>query len=149
MASSPRTSVGYWIMVVALLILGYLTGFTIGPVFWFIAAVMIVLAPFRSRPRIYRTGIAVFMGFILGYLLVAPLGCSQSTESNLATGEQSVSPVVCSSIIGIEYSGPEPFDPSPVPALVTGGVLAVIAGTATWIATGRLPRRQEGESEAP
>lgn len=149
MASSQRTSVGYWIMVVALLILGYFTGFTIGPVFWFIAVVMIVMAPFRSRPRIYRTGIALFMGFVIGYVLVAPLGCSQSAESNLVTGEQTVSPVVCSSIIGIEYSGPEPFDPTLVPALVSGGVLAVVAGAATWIATGRSLRRQEDENNSP
>lgn len=149
MAESRRTSFGYWIIVVALLILGYFTGFTIGPVFWFIAAVMILLAPFRSRPRIYRTGIALFMGFVIGYVLVAPWGCTQSAESDMATGEQTVSPVVCSSIIGIEYSGPEPFDPSLIPALVSGGVLAVIAAAAAWIAVGRSLRRQGDESKAP
>jgi hypothetical protein len=147
MAPSRRTSVGYWIIVVALLILGYFTGFTIGPVFWFIAGVMIVLAPFRSRPRIYRTGIALFMGFVIGYVLVAPWACTQSAESDVVTGEQTVSPVVCSSIIGIDYSGPEPFDPSLVPALVSGGVLAAIAGSAAWIAVGRSLRRQEDETK--
>lgn len=108
MASSDRTDVGYWVTIVVLLILGYLTGFTIGPIFWFVAAVMIVLAPFKWRPRIYRTGVALFTGFIIGYLLVAPFGCSQTASGDVATGEQTLSPVVCSSIIGIDYTGPEP-----------------------------------------
>ncbi len=142
MASSERTSVGYWVTIVVLLILGYFTGFTIGPVFWFVAAVMILLAPLRPRTRIYRSGVALFMGFAIGYVLVAPFGCSQSSESNVATGEQTHSPVTCSSISGIDYSGPEPFEPSVMPALVVGGGLAVVAAGATWIATGRALDRE-------
>ena len=147
MGSSDRTDVGYWITIVVLLILGYFTGFTIGPIFWFVAVVMIVLAPFKSRARVFRSGVALFAGFIVGFLLVTPLGCSQTASGDVATGDQTLSPVVCSSIIGIDYSGPEPFEPSVIPALLVGGGLAVVAAGATWFATGRAQEREKRRIE--
>ena len=134
-ASANRTSLSYWLMVLTLVALGFLTIFSIGMYFWFIAVALIVVSPFRSRPRIFRSGIALFLGFLIGYVLIAPWGCSQTFTSDPTTGEETVSPVVCTSPVGVEYSGPEPFEPSRTPALVAGGVSAVIASAATWLVT--------------
>jgi uncharacterized membrane protein YccC len=140
-ASSPkRTSLRYWLMVLAFAALGLLTIFSLGLYFWFIALALVLLSPFRSRPRIFRSGIALSLGFLIGYVLVAPWGCVQSFTSDPTTGEETMSPVVCTSPIGIEYSGPEPYDPSRTPALLAGGASAVIAAAVTWMVT---PSRKE------
>jgi peptidoglycan/LPS O-acetylase OafA/YrhL len=134
-SSSRRTAYRYWLMVLILVALGFLTIFSIGIYLWFIAVALIVMSPFRSRPRTYRSGMALFLGFLIGYVLIAPWGCSQTFTSDLTTGEETLSPVVCTSPIGVEYSGPEPFDPSRTLALVAGGVAALVASTATWLGT--------------
>jgi membrane protease YdiL (CAAX protease family) len=145
-ASLERTSLRYWLMVLALIALGFLTIFSLGLYFWFIALALVLLSPFRSRPRIFRSGIALSLGFLIGYVLVAPWGCVQSFTSDPTTGEETVSPVVCTSPIGIEYSGLEPFDPSRTPALFAGGASAVIAAGVTWMVTAakrnRTPARE-------
>lgn len=150
MSSSDRTKSGYWIAVVTLLVLGFITGFTIGPVFWFMALAMIVLGPFRSKPRIFRSGVASFIGFIIGYAVMVPFSCTQTAASDVVSGVESVSPVVCESIVGIEYSGDDPFDPTVLPALISGVALAVLGGAVTWIANerGEAANRERADSEA-
>lgn len=123
----------YWLVVLVLVALGLLTIFSVGLYFWFMAVALAVLGPFRSRPQLFLPGLALFLGFLVAYVLVAPWGCSQSFSSNLATGEETLSPVVCTSPIGIEYSGSEPFEPSRTPALIAGGANALIAAGVTWI----------------
>jgi hypothetical protein len=142
-------SVSYWMIVVALLVLGYLTGFSIGPVFWFIAAAMIVLSPFRSRPTLFRTGAALFAGFLLGYVLTAPFSCTQTTSFDVTTEQTTASPVVCRSPIGIEYSGSEPFEPSRTPALIVGGITAVAAAALSWSMMGRGEHKEHAGRAIP
>ena len=134
MAERPtkEASFKYWLVVGVLFAFGVLTVFSIGLYFWFIAAAMALLSPFRSRPQIFLPGLTLFLGFLIAYVLVAPWGCSQSFSQNVATGEESVSPVVCTSPTGIEYSGPEPFEPSRAPALIAGGATAIVAAGSTW-----------------
>jgi len=132
-ASPGGTGRRYWLAVLALVALGWLTIFSFGMYFWFMAVAFAVLSPFRSRPRVFLPGLALFLGFLVGYVLVAPWGCSQSFTSNPTTGEETLSPVVCTSPIGIEYSGAEPFDPSRTQALIAGGALGVVAVGATWL----------------
>lgn len=138
-SSNRRSSLRYWLIVLVVIALGFLTIFSVGLYFWFIAVALIVMSPFRSRPQVFRSGIALFLGFLIGYVLIAPWGCSQTFTSAPTTGEETVSPVVCTSPAGVEYSGTEPFDPSRTPALVVGAVAAAIASTATWFAI--TPRR--------
>jgi len=110
-AASPKgTGLTYWLLVLVLVAFGFLTIFSFGLYFWFMALGLILLSPFRSRPTIFLPGITLFLGFLVGYVLIAPWGCSQSFTSNPTTGEETVSPVVCVSPVGIEYSGPEPFE---------------------------------------
>lgn len=131
--SSGRTSRSYWLLVGVLIALGILTIFSLGLYFWFVAVALIVMSPFRSRPRVFRSGIALFLGFLFGYFMIAPWGCSQTFTSDLTTGEETLSPIVCTSPVGIEYSGAEPFEPSRTPALAVGGITAVVAAAGTWL----------------
>jgi apolipoprotein N-acyltransferase len=131
-ASPQGTSIRYWLIVLVLVALGFLTIFSFGLYFWFIAVGLILLSPFRSRPKVFRSGFALVVGFLIGYVLLAPWVCGQSLSADPTTGEETVSPIVCTGLIGIEYSGPEPFDPSLTPALIAGGGLALIASAATW-----------------
>lgn len=129
---AEETGFRYLLVVLVLIALGFLTIFSMGMYFWFMAVALILLSPFRSRPRIFIPGLALFLGFLVAYVLIAPWGCSQTFTSNPTTGAETVSPVVCTSPIGIEYSGPEPFEPSRNPALIAGVVTAVTAAAVTW-----------------
>lgn len=92
--------------------------------------------PFPFTATIFLPGIALFLGFLVGYLLIAPWGCSQSFTSNPTTGWETVSPVVCISPVGSEYSGPEPFEPSRTRALIAGSLTGVVATAVTWAGPG-------------
>lgn len=132
-APAEGTRFRYWLVVLVLVALGFLTIFSFGMYFWFMAVGLALLSPFRSRPQVFLPGLALFLGLLVGYVVVAPWGCSQSFTSNPTTGEETLSPVVCTSPIGIEYAGPEPFEPSRTPALITGGATAIIAAGVTWV----------------
>ncbi|MGB7861223.1 MAG: hypothetical protein WBM90_12050 [Acidimicrobiia bacterium] len=134
-APARKPSLKYWLLVVALLAAGVLTIFSIGLYFWVLALALIVMSPFRAKPRIFRSGIALFLGFLFGAALVAPWGCTQSVSASSTMGEEVVSPVVCTSPLGIEYSGADPFEPSPLPAILVGAGLGVMAFTGTWFLT--------------
>lgn len=132
-AASPKgTGLRYWLFVLVLVAFGFLTIFSLGLYFWFMALGLILLSPFRSRPRIFLPGFALFLGFLVGYVLIAPWGCSQSFTSDPTTGEETVTPVVCISPVGIEYSESEPFEPSRTPALIAGSITGVVAAGAAW-----------------
>lgn len=127
-----RSHLRYWLVVGFLIAFGFLTIFSIGLYFWFLAVALILLSPFRSRPKVFLPGIALFLGLLFGYVLVAPWSCSQSFMENPNTGVEVTSDVVCTSPTGIEYSGPEPFEPDRTPALITGIITGIVAAAATW-----------------
>lgn len=130
--STPRRSGSrYWLVVLILTVLGFLTIFSLGLYFWYLAVALTLLAPFRSRPKVFLPGLALFLGFLFAYVLTAPWGCSQSFVST-TSGEELTSPVVCTSLVGIEYSGSEPFEPSRTPALIAGVVTGLVAAGVTW-----------------
>lgn len=134
MSETSKSRSGYWVLVLALIGLGFVFIFSIGGLLWFIALVLIVLSPFRSKPRVFRTGLALFLGFGVGFILVSPLTCTQSFESSVPNGATRTSDVVCTSLIGITYSGPDPFTPPLSPALAAGALVAAIATPITWLA---------------
>lgn len=57
-SSDLTLGVAYWVIVVSLLVLGFLSMFTIGFALLLVATAMIVLSPFRSRPRVWWSGMA-------------------------------------------------------------------------------------------
>lgn len=120
----------YWGLVLALFASGIVAMLSIGFVFLAIGVALVVLSPFRSSPRIFRTGMAVVVGFLFGYVLLAPWSCTASTESILesrvSTSES------CRSLLGVEYSGS-----SLAPGLAAGGTLALIGATVAFTTTDR------------
>jgi hypothetical protein len=130
--ATTGSALRYWLVVLALVLLGFLTIFSFVLYFWFLAATLIVLSPFRSRPRVFLPGLALALGFVFGYFLVAPWGCSQSVTTDLETGVEVTSDVVCTSPTGIEYPEGD-SDPDRTPSVITGALTGVVAAAVTWL----------------
>jgi hypothetical protein len=142
-SSDLTLGVAYWVIVVSLLVLGFMSMFTIGLAFLLPAAAMIVLSPFRTKARVWWPGMALVVGSLIGYAAVAPWGCSQTATFDVATGVAEQAPTVCRSLIGIEYAGPDGFEPSRSPGVIAGVVLGVLAASAAWIRIGTHQRKAE------
>lgn len=113
-------------VAVALVAFGALAIFSIGLPFVLTGVAMLAVMPWRQRPAVLWPAIVSPLAFTLGYVLIAPLGCTSSASS--AAGETSwPSFTTCSNLIGIDYSGFTPYDPPLAPALVAGLCLAVVA----------------------
>lgn len=125
----------YWLLIALLTVAGLLTIFTIGLAFLLMAIALVVLNPFRSQPQVFWSGLVLVVGFLVGYILVAPAGCVATAvpvEEAATTG-----PVLCRSLGGITYQGPEGYSPSLRPGLLAGVAAGVFAALMTWIAIGR------------
>lgn len=123
------TNLRYWLLVGVLVVLGLLTIFSVGLYFWFVAAALVILSPFRSNTRVFLSGLALALGFLFGYVLVAPWSCSQTMSATPNSDVTVTSPVVCTSPTGIEYSEDES---GLVPALIAGGLTGLAAAAVTW-----------------
>ncbi|MCL1599977.1 MAG: hypothetical protein M3112_00395, partial [Actinomycetia bacterium] len=75
---SSRANIAYWVLVGALVIFGFLGMFTIGAPFLVTGITLVLLAPFRGRPRVFWPVLVGVIGFFVGFGLVAPLYCTQS-----------------------------------------------------------------------
>lgn len=122
---------GYWLTTLALIVFGILALFSIGWMVLLVALAMVVLGPFRHRSRIYWPPMAAVIGFLIGYVAVAPLSCFATAElPGIA------SPVVCSSLLGIQYTGTTPYAPSQLPGvyagLAVGLIAALLVGVSLW-----------------
>ncbi len=119
---------GYWGLVLALLAFGIVAMFSIGFVFLAIGVTLVILSPFRSSPRIFRTGMALVVGFLFGFLLLAPWSCTASagfdSELRVSTSES------CRSLLGIRNSGS-----SLTPGLSAGGAIALIGAAVVFATT--------------
>ena len=123
----------YAVLVLLLVGFGYLAIFSIGAPFLLLGLTLAVLFPWRDRRGVLATGTAVILGFVVGYLLVAPLSCT-GTATAVVGGGPSEGTTVCTSLLGIiRYEGSGVYNPSLVPGLVAGLGLASIAGIgAAW-----------------
>jgi hypothetical protein len=124
--------VAYWLATVALIVLGVLTGFSIGPFILLVAAAMVVLGPVRHRPAIYWPPMAAVFAFLIGFVGVAPMSCAATA---VIPGE--VSTTVCSSLFGLRYTGTGIYNPSLLPGVYAGLALAgiallLVAGAMWW-----------------
>jgi hypothetical protein len=127
----------YWAIVVALILFGGFAILSIGTPFLLLGIMLAVLFPWRTRRGALATGLAVILGLVVGYVLVAPLGCSTGTASTSVSiiGEvRSESITICNNILGITYEGSGNYNPGLLPALLAGIALATIAGVTTaWL----------------
>jgi hypothetical protein len=129
----------YWALVILLIVFGYLAIFSIGAPFFLLGLMLALVSPWRARRGVVATGTAVILGFVLGYVLVAPLSCS-ATSFAVVGGSMSESTVTCSSLLW-RYEGTGNYNPSLIPGLFAGIAGATIAGgAAAWSYFGRRPR---------
>lgn len=138
----------YWLLVVALVGFGSLALFSVGAPFLLLGLTLAVLWPFRRRPQVFWPWLLGVMGFVVGYIVVAPLGCTASAVSMAGMGQPTNVPadgarVVCSSVFGLPYAGMTPYEPPTWPALLAGVSFALALG---W--TTRLILRRRGREES-
>lgn len=124
----------YWLLVALLLVVGLLTIVSVGLAFVLVAIALVVLSPFRSRPRVFWSGLVVVLGFLVGYALV-PAWCRATpvpVEEAVPAGS-----VVCRSLGGITYQGSGTYSPSLRPGLLAGAASGTLAGVLAWVVIGR------------
>lgn len=122
----------YWLAALLLTAFGFITGFSIGPPFLLVGLAMLVLGPFRGRPRLFWPPLVGVVAFVVGVALVIPLSCVATSESG------GVSSTVCTSILGPTWSGTGLYNPPPEAfalAFRVGIAAAVGAacGTLAWL----------------
>ncbi|MGZ6546025.1 MAG: hypothetical protein ACXVEI_11980 [Actinomycetota bacterium] len=123
-------AIAYWTLVVFLVGFGFLGLLSVGFPFLLLGITLAILSQRRHETGVIAAGVAAVFGFTIGYILVAPLGC---TSSGAAPG--SISHTVCTNILGIDYSGVGLYNPSLAPGLIAGIVVAVaFAFGARWVA---------------
>jgi hypothetical protein len=121
----------YWAVAVLLVGFGYLGLLSIGAPFLLTGIAMMVVSPWRTRPEVLWPALVGVWSFVLGYVLIAPLGCTSTAISVTAGSPPSVSHTTCTTVLGIDYSGTGIYNPSLVPALLA----AVAAGGVGVLAT--------------
>jgi len=128
----------YWAMTAALIAFGMIAIFSIGAPFLLLGVMLAVLSPWRDRRGVLWTGFAVVFGFVLGYVLVAPLSC---TGTSVATAGDSMTKMFtsCSNVLGIPYEGTGNYNPSLLPGVLAGITLAILAAVMAWLLLRRRP----------
>jgi hypothetical protein len=94
----------------------------------------------RQRREQFLPPIAAVWGFVIGYLLVAPLVCTSTSFSSVG-GAQQASRTTCDGLL-LHYSGEGLYNPPLLPAVLAG--LAVAALTAfglRWMLSRREAKR--------
>jgi len=133
---------GYWITSLGLIALGFVGMFSIGRPFFLVGLAMLVLGPVHRRPRLFWPPLLAVVAYNVGYWAVAPLYCT-ATE---AVGSPSTT--VCSSVLGINYSGSGLYNPSLDPANMAGLLLAGVVFVGGLVAI-ILKRHSERDVSAP
>ena len=121
----------YWGVAVLLVGFGFLGLVSIGAPFLLTGTAMIVVSPWRMRPEVLWPTLVGVWALLLGYLLVAPLGCTSTVIAVTEGSPVATSHTTCTNILGIDYSGTGTYDPTLVPALVVAAAAAVAGALAT------------------
>jgi hypothetical protein len=129
----------YWIVAVALIVFGFITGFSIGQPFLLVGLVMLGLGPIRNRPLVFWPPLLGVIAFNVVYLAIAPFSCTSGSLLDSNGGGTAIA-TVCTSLIGLRYGGEGIVNPSLLPAVVVALVAGVLAGLLTFA----LLRRRRG-----
>jgi hypothetical protein len=133
-----RTAV-YIAIAAILLVFGYLALFSIGWPFALTGILMLALIGQRHRFDVLAPALAWPWVFTIGYLLVAPIGCTSTATPTIAGGN--VEGVTRCTSLFVTYAGRSPYQPPLLPALLTG----VALGTAASLAIHWTLRRRRGD----
>jgi hypothetical protein len=137
MAARQLSLVAYLALALALALFGYLALFSIGFPFLLTGVLMLALTPVRRRAAIMVPALAWPWVFTIGYVLVAPLGCSTFTMPRIVDGVRgSVEGSTRCNALFFTYAGDASYDPPILPALLVGVGLATGAAlfARQWIA---------------
>ncbi len=133
-----RSSIGpivYWIVAIALTAFGFLALLSMGAPFLLLGLTLMVMYPFRRRPRLFWPVVVGAITLSAVFFLAEPFGCEREGISTSEGVEEQRG--TCSSIIGIDYEGVGDWDPSPVPAALAGVVAGGVAAAITWVVVAR------------
>jgi len=126
-------AIAYWTLVVLLIGFGALAILTIGLPFLLLGLMLAIV----SQRRHEAAGVGAIVGFMVGYILIAPTSCS--TGGNSIGGIQHRA---CTNILGFGYSGTDTDDLGVVLGLLAGLVVAVLCALGTrWLARRFASRR--------
>ena len=139
----------YVAVALILLAFGYLALFSIGWPFALTGILMLALIGERRRANVLAPALAWPWAFTLGYLLVAPIGCSTSAMPQIADGGRaSVEGSTRCNALFLTYAGGADYSPPLLPALLTGVALATAASLAiSWAIRRRQSRGSAAASE--
>jgi len=131
----------YVAVALILIVFGYLALFSIGWPFVLTGMLMLALIGERRRPNVLAPALAWPWAFTLGYVLVAPLGCTSSAMPIIAGDAGSVEESTRCNAVFFTYVGGADYSPPLLPAVFTGIALA----TAASLAIGWALRRRRGD----
>lgn len=106
--------VTYWLVGVALTVVGYLGGFSIGQPFFTVGLTMLAVGTFLGWPLLFWPPIIAVVAYNVAYYAIVPFSCSATSTA----GSPSIT--VCKSLIGIQYTGGEGYNPPLAPAIQIG-----------------------------
>jgi hypothetical protein len=135
----------YWIVAVALIVFGFITGFSIGQPFLLVGLVMLGLGPVRNRPLVLWPPLLGVIAFNVVYWAIAPFSCTAGFGLD-SSGAGTATSTVCTSLLGLRYGGEDVVNPSLLPAIAAGLAAGLLVGLATFAALRR--RRGTGSSIA-
>jgi hypothetical protein len=121
----------YWLLTAALIVFGFIGGFTIGQPFLLLGVTMLVLGPFRGRPLVFWPPMLGVLAFVVAFMAIAPFSCTGTAVLDGSSLGGSGGSTVCTTLIGIRYESEGIVNPSLLPGVVTG----VLAGLATALLT--------------
>jgi hypothetical protein len=135
----------YAALAVALILFGFAGLFSIGAPFLLTGIVMLVCFPWRRRREVLWPALSGVWGLTLGYLLLAPIGCStRGTSESLTMGFVSTAATTTCNGVFFDYSGGASYNPPLLPALLVG----VLVGAVTIIAVRALLSRAAWAKES-
>jgi hypothetical protein len=139
----------YVAIALILIAFGYLALFSIGWPFALTGILMLALIGERRRAKVLAPALAWPWAFTLGYILVAPLGCSTSAMPQIAEGGRaSIEGSTRCNAVFFTYAGGADYSPPLLPALLTGVALATAASLAmSWALRRRQNRGATAASE--
>jgi hypothetical protein len=139
---SRAGAIVYWSLAIGLVAFGFLALISIGLPFLLTGLAMLFLASRRSeRATLWPTLIGIW-AFVLGFVLIAPLGCA--TTSSAEPGQAVAATTSCGNVLGLDYSGGAGYTPPLLPAALVG----IALGLAAALGARRLLRRGERSASA-
>lgn len=89
-----------------------------------------VLGRRRHERAVFIPGLVGAIGFIVGALVLLPIGC---TSANAPSAGLVEGPTRCATVLWFDYVGAPPYSPPLLPALIAGA----LAGIAGWFVARR------------